>query len=119
MKKILIAEDEEVYLRALSLVLRKAGYEVDTATNGADAIDALKNKQYDLFFTDLMMPKINGFEILSTMREQNITTPTIVLSNLSQATDEKKARDLGAIDFLLKSNVKIAEVLALAQRRLS
>lgn len=116
MKKILIAEDEEVYSRALALVLQRAGFEVDTALNGIDAVDLLKKNHYDLLFTDLMMPKMNGFEILKAMNDLHISVPTVVLSNLSQEADEKKARNLGAVDFIAKSNTKISEVLERAQK---
>lgn len=110
-KRILIAEDERAYSRALELKLQNAGFAAEVAQNGEEAIMMVKKGGYDLVLCDLVMPKANGFAVLEEMQKAKIHIPTIVLSNLSQIDDEKKARALGAVDFLMKSNIQIADVI--------
>lgn len=114
-KRILIAEDEKAYSRALVLKLTNSGYEAESAANGQEALDAIKNSHFDLLLCDLVMPKVNGFEVIEEIKKQGINLPVIVLSNLSQTDDEKKVRDLGVYDFLAKSSVTIAEVIVKVQ----
>lgn len=110
-KRILIAEDEKAYSRALSLKLQNAGFEIEVAENGEEALVALKKSHFDLVLCDLIMPKMNGFVVLEEIKKLGLEVPIIVLSNLSQADDEKKVRALGAVDFLAKSSIQIAEVI--------
>lgn len=110
-KRILIAEDEKAYSRALSLKLQNAGFEIEVAENGEEALAALKKSHFDLVLCDLIMPKMNGFVVLEEIKKLGLEVPIIVLSNLSQADDEKKVRALGAVDFLAKSSIQIAEVI--------
>ncbi len=109
-KHILIAEDEKPYLRALVLKMQNAGFKVTGAENGVETLAALKKERFDLLLLDLIMPKVNGFMVLEEIKKLGLKLPVIVLSNLSQADDEKKVRDLGAVDFLGKSNTPIAEL---------
>ena len=111
LKKILIAEDEKSYVESLVLKLKHSGYEADGVGDGEEVLKAVKDKKYDLIFLDLLMPKMNGFEVLEILKREKITTPVIVISNLAQVTEEKRCRDLGAIDFLNKSNTSLAEVV--------
>ena len=114
-KTILIAEDEKPYLRALTLKLEHAGFKVKQVEDGEQAINILLKEKIDLVLLDLIMPKIDGFGVLAAMKEEKNTTPVIVLSNLGQVDDEKKVRDLGASDFLNKSNIQIIEVISKVQ----
>lgn len=114
-KKVLIAEDEKAYSRALVLKLNNSGFEAVSAANGEEALEALKSGEFDLLLCDLVMPKVNGFEVIESIKKQGLKLPVIVLSNLSQADDEKKARAMGASDFLAKSNITLAEVIAKVQ----
>lgn len=115
-KKILIAEDEKAYSRALALKLQNSGFEAEIVVNGEEAVATLSKKHFDLLLCDIIMPKMNGFQVLEEIKKQNIKTPVIMLSNLSQADDEKKARALGASDFMSKSNSPIAEVISKIQQ---
>jgi CheY-like chemotaxis protein len=110
-KKILIAEDERAYSRALVLKLQNAGFEAESVTNGEEAIEAIKNSNFDLLLCDLVMPKMNGFQVLEEIKKQGLKIPVIGLSNLSQANDEEKMREAGAVDFLSKSNTPIIDVI--------
>lgn len=110
-KKILVLEDEKPLARALELKLIHEGFDVKTASNGENVIDFLKKEDFSLIVCDMLMPKFDGFQVLQTLRDNKIKIPVIVLTNLSQAEDEKRVRELGAVDFLIKSNTPIAEVV--------
>ena len=110
-KRILVAEDEKPMAKAMDLKLTKAGFEVDVAFNGEEALKLLEKGSYDLVITDLMMPRVDGFKILKEIKEKGITTPVIVTSNLSQEEDEKKAKELGARDYFIKSNTPIVQIV--------
>lgn len=90
-KRILIAEDEKPMARALELKLTHEGFEAKAVFDGAAALEELEKSKYDLLLLDLMMPKMGGFEVLEQMKLKKIKIPVAVLSNLSQAEDEKKA----------------------------
>jgi len=111
LKKILIAEDEKAYSRALILKLQNAGFEVECVENGELALEAIKKGSFDLLLCDLVMPKMNGFQVLEEIKKQGLKISVIGLSNLSQANDEEKMRDAGAVDFLSKSNTPIIDVI--------
>lgn len=110
-KKILIAEDEKAYARALVLKLRNAGFEAESAADGEEALRAIKKGGFDLLLCDLVMPKVNGFQVLEEIKKQGLNIPVIGLSNLSQANDEEKMRKAGAVDFMSKSNTPIIDVI--------
>lgn len=109
--RILVIEDEKAYARALTLKLQNAGFEVVSAAQGEEGLAAIAAKPFDLILCDLIMPKLNGFGVLEALRDQHSVTPVIVLSNLTQEDDEKKARALGAVDFVAKSNISLAEMI--------
>jgi DNA-binding response OmpR family regulator len=109
-KKILIAEDEKPIAEALKLKLEHEGYTADIAEDGEEAFSKVKDG-YSLVILDLVMPKVDGFEFLKKCKEANIKTPIIVASNLSQDEDIKRAKELGAKDFYIKSNVSLAEIV--------
>jgi DNA-binding response OmpR family regulator len=110
-KKILIVDDERAIAHALELKLGIAGYETATASNGQSALDYLTKEKVDLILLDLIMPKMDGFSVLEALNQNNDKTPVIVLSNLSQEGDEKRAKDLGAKEFFVKSNITVTEVI--------
>jgi len=110
-QKILIAEDEKPMARALELKLARAGFDTVTVVNGQDALTQLEQDHFDLMLLDLVMPRMDGFSLLAEMKERNIAVPVIVLTNLSQEEDEKKARSLGVRDFFVKSNTPITSIV--------
>ena len=109
--KILIIEDERPLARALELKLTHVGFETKTAVNGEEGLAILQKESFDLILTDLVMPKVDGFAVLTALRERGNTTPVIVLTNLSQAEDESRARTLGAAGFLVKSDISVSEIV--------
>jgi len=110
-KKILIIEDEKPMARALELKLTHAGFEVKNVSNGEVGLELLEKETFDLILCDLIMPKMDGFKVLEALNERKIKTPIMILTNLSQSDDEKRARALGAKDFFIKSNMPIANII--------
>ena len=114
-KKVLIIEDEKPMAHALELKLQHEGFEAQSALNGEDGLNLLATNSFDLILCDLMMPKLDGFGVLSAMKDRNIVTPIIILSNLSQEEDEKKALAMGAREFFVKSNTPIMRIVEYAK----
>lgn len=110
-KKILVVEDEKALSKALQLKMSGEGFDVHLASNGKEALDLSKSEKFDLITLDLVMPIMDGFSFLEEFRKTNKETPVIILSNLSQVDDEKKAMELGANGFFVKSNMPISEVV--------
>lgn len=109
--KILVAEDERPIANALNLKLSHEGFETSVVFNGKEALDDLEVNHYDLLILDLMMPEISGFEVLQELKEKNIKIPVFISSNLSQAEDIAKAKALGAVDFIVKSDTPVSEII--------
>ena len=112
-KKVLIVEDDE-FLRSLTAKrLEKEGYEVSVAVDGESANGIATEKKPDLILLDLLLPGMDGFEVLKRARADDVTkkTPIIVFSNLGQREDIEKAKGLGANDFLIKANFTLDDVI--------
>jgi DNA-binding response OmpR family regulator len=92
--------------------LKHEGFETDLATNGAEAIEKLKIEEYSMVLLDLIMPVIDGFGVLEEIRSRKLKTPVIILSNLGQDEDRAKAKELGAVDYFVKSNTPIADIIS-------
>lgn len=120
-KKILLAEDDKFISIAYRDGLNRAGYEVVYASDGAEAVALAKSEKPDLILLDLIMPVKNGFEALEEIRKDKEfdQTPVIVLSNLGQETDIVKAKELGANDYLIKSNYSLADVAKVIENYLN
>lgn len=113
MKKVLIIEDDS-FLQGLEAgKLEREGFEIIAASNGTDALKKILEPHISVILLDLMLPDIDGFEILQKIR--NIETlkdiPVIVFSNLSEEEDVKKSKELGATDFMVKSNFTLEELV--------
>lgn len=109
-KHVLIVEDDKAIAQVLELKLLNANIAVDKASDGEAAIDMLKIKKYDLIMTDLIMPKLDGFGLLSKMHKIHADTPKVVMSNLDQQEDIEKAKGLGAIEFLPKFEMSLTGI---------
>lgn len=110
-KRILIAEDEKPMANALSLKLRSVGFETTLVYDGESALSAARESPYDLILLDLVMPKKDGFFVLAELKKLKIATPVIVSSNLSQEEDIRRAKELGARDYFIKSDTSLAQVV--------
>jgi DNA-binding response OmpR family regulator len=102
MPKILIVEDEESILLPLEDNLRLEGYEVSGAKDGLQGLSMAKEQNHDLIILDIMLPKMDGFEICKRLRQDKIATPILVLSAKSQEVDKVLGLELGADDYVTK-----------------
>lgn len=109
--KILLVEDEISLVKIMSQRLMNEGFLVTIATDGESAMKFLKKTKFDLLILDLILPKIDGFEVLKQMKDKKIQVSTIVVSNLSQQEIEKKAMNFGVKDFLVKSDITLDEIV--------
>jgi DNA-binding response OmpR family regulator len=109
--KILLVEDEAPLANVLMLELKNDGFSVEHVDNGKDAIAKIKKTDFDLALLDVVMPVMDGFETLEAMRKEGIDTPVIILSNISQEEEKNKAKKLGAIGYIVKSDTTLAEII--------
>lgn len=119
--KILLVEDNEQLNKALSTVLKRNNYVVDSVFDGEDALLYIKEYQYDAVILDIMLPKINGLEVLKRVRKEGNATPILMLTAKSTIEDKITGLDLGADDYLAKPfNVDelLARIRALFRRQL-
>jgi DNA-binding response OmpR family regulator len=108
---VLVVEDEHALSRALTFKLRKEHLKVTPALDGEEALNLLKKNRFDLVIVDLVIPKHDGFEVLKAIQKQDISTPIIVLSNLSQPNEERQVKEMGIQNFFVKSNVPIMDII--------
>ena len=99
--RILIVEDEPDLLRSLAQALREEGYAVDTANQGEDGLFKAENYDYDAIVLDVMLPKLDGWEILKRLRKTK-KTPVLMLTARDQSRDRVKGLDTGADDYMVK-----------------
>ena len=110
MSKILIIEDEEKIARFVELELSHEGYETDKATNGREGLEKIESGGYDLVILDIMLPELNGIEVLRRAR-RTTDVPVILLTARDSVTDKESGLDMGANDYITKP-FEIEELLA-------
>jgi chemosensory pili system protein ChpA (sensor histidine kinase/response regulator) len=101
---VLVADDSRTVRETVSRILGGAGYIVDTATDGFEAWEMLKDVEYDLLVTDLEMPRLGGFELLEKVRTGHATKlmPVLVISSRSAEVHRQRAAQMGANAFMAK-----------------
>ena len=99
--RILVVEDEADLLRSIAQALREEGYAVDTAANGEDGLFNAENSDYDAIVLDVMMPKMDGWEMLARLRKTK-KTPVLMLTARDQSRDRVHGLDTGADDYVVK-----------------
>ncbi len=109
--RLLFAEDEKDLNNILTRRLREEGYSVDSCLTGTDAVDCLRAADYDGVILDVMMPGMDGFAVLETMRREGLPYPVLFLTARDSVQDRVKGLDLGAEDYLVKP-FSIEELLA-------
>jgi len=112
-KKVLLVEDDEALATVYITRLEAEGFTIKRVPNGEDALSAALEFHPDLILLDVMMPKINGFDVLDILRNtpETANVKIIMLTALSQETDRQRAQSMGANDYLVKSQVVIADVV--------
>ena len=118
--KILLIEDDPFLLNMYSTKFEMEGFQIITADNGEDGLKDIFDKLPDIVLLDLLMPKMNGFEVLENIKKSNSEEikkiPIILLTNLNQEDDIKKGMDLGAVDYLIKAHFMPSEVVGKIER---
>lgn len=113
MQTILIVEDEPTLQKALSVALEREGYEIKSALEGELGLNLAKEVKPNLILLDLILPKMDGFEILEALKKDEATKeiPVIILTNLESSQDIEKALVLGAKTYLVKANYDLKDVI--------
>ena len=118
--RILVVEDAKDINRLIVKTLKKAGYSVDGCFNGEEAPDFLSGAEYDAILLDVMMPKLDGYELLRQMRAKGVDTPVLFLTARDAVADRVKGLDLGADDYLVKPfdfDELLARIRAMTRKR--
>ena len=113
LKKILLIEDDKFLRELMNKKLLTMGYDVVSASDGESGLVAIKESRPDVVLLDLILPGINGFEVLERAKKDPETAkvPVIILSNLGQSEDIEKGLKLGAKDFLVKAHFTPQEII--------
>ena len=119
--KILIVEDEELMITILQKKLVKEGYNISVAKDGVEGIEKMRQIKPDLILLDIVMPRMGGLEVMQEMRKdkelENI--PVIIISNSGQPVELDKAKELGAKDWLIKTEFDPQEVLKKIKKQIN
>ncbi|MBU0732032.1 response regulator [Patescibacteria group bacterium] len=111
--KLMVVDDDRFITKVYSIKLAHEGYDVILAYNGEEALEKAKKDKPGLILLDLIMPRMDGFETLERLKKnpklKNV--PVLILSNLGQDTDIDRAMELGAEDYLVKSNISLKYIL--------
>lgn len=119
--RILLAEDDRFLRKAAEAALRRRGFDVVVAVDGEEALTKAVQDRPALILLDVIMPKVQGFEVLRRLKANPATEgiPVIVLSNLGQDADVQAAMDGGAVAYVVKSNVSLEELASKVSDTLS
>jgi len=118
--RVLVVEDEIKVASFLKRGLEAENYAVDVATDGEDGLHLATSNEYDMILLDILLPKLNGFEVLAKLRDRHIATPVIMLTARGALGDRVQGLDLGADDYLVKPfafEELLARLRALLRRR--
>lgn len=117
-KSILIIDDEAPLREALSEEFKENGYTVFTAANGQDGVAAAIKNKPDIILVDLIMPVMDGFQTLEAMNKEGIKTPVMVVSNLGESEETKRAKKMGAVGYIIKSNTTLSQIVEKVDKQL-
>ncbi|MDR1917656.1 MAG: response regulator transcription factor [Christensenellaceae bacterium] len=118
--RVLIADDEKTLVKMMCALLRQNKIDCDAVYTGLDAFEYAKFNEYDLIILDIMMPELNGYEVVKKLREDKNNTPVLMLSAKGETEDKVTGLNLGADDYLTKpfaANELLARVAAVTRRR--
>lgn len=120
-KKILIVEDEEAMLEALANKFEKKGYSVLRAKDGEEGYKTAMDEKPDLLILDIIMPKVNGMDLMQKIREDNnwgSDVPIVMLTNINDPENVSKAANLRVYDFLVKTDWRLDDVVSLIEGKI-
>lgn len=112
-KKILLIEDDVFMVDLLTKELQQVGFDIVVAHTGTEGVQEFKKVKPDLVLLDLFLPDLNGFEVLRQIRQDEVgyTTRVVILSNASEEQNIKEAQRLGVVDYLIKANYSLPEIV--------
>ncbi len=117
--RVLLVEDDNTYADSIELMLKSEGMVIDTTDLGEDGLEIGKLYDYDIILLDLMLPDIDGYEVLRRLRDARVDTPVLILSGLTETEDKVKGLGFGADDYLTKpfhTEELLARLRALTRR---
>jgi CheY-like chemotaxis protein len=119
--KIVVADDDRMLRKAIETTLRRHGHVVSTAPDGEEALRLIRLEQPDIIVLDLIMPKVQGFDVLRILKQDAVTSsiPVIVLSSLAQDRDKQEALSLGAVAHFNKSTFSLGELMTQVETALT
>ena len=111
-KKVLIVEDDSVLGSMYKIKFETNGFTVMVATNGSDGLEKAKKDDFDIILLDIIMPQLDGFSVLAELKKDAKTkeVPVIMLTNLGTEEDKKKGKEMGAVDYIVKSSLTPTQV---------
>ena len=113
MKSILLVEDDPFLIDVYTTKFKEVGFRVEVASDGEDALRRLHEEKFDLLVLDIVLPQIDGWEILEKIKNKNLKDlKIVVLSNLGQKGEVEKGLKLGATKYLIKAHYTPSEVIA-------
>ena len=110
-KRVLIVEDERPLAHALDLKLKHEGFETTVANNGKEGLDLIESGDFDIVLLDMMMPVMDGFQVLRELQQSPKKPVVFVLSNLSQREDESRVLEAGARKYFIKSDTPLSVIV--------
>ncbi|MCI0438172.1 MAG: response regulator [Chloroflexi bacterium] len=119
---VLVVDDEELMIQLLQQILEDGGYQVVTASNGRQAIELLKSRRFDVVISDIMMPQVNGVEVLQQAIKQDPDCPVIMITGYPSVETAVKLINLGAADYIVKPfnvdliKLTVAKTVAMCER---
>ena len=117
--RVLLIEDDKYLVKIYSNKLTISGFEVDLAINADEGLRKVMAKRPDIILLDLILPGKDGFEFLADLKKIQENTPRIpvvILSNLGQEVDRERTKQLGAADYMIKSNVSLEDIVSTVKR---
>lgn len=110
---MVIIEDDEFILKALEIKLKEKDVDILVALDGRSGLKMVRDEKPDLVLLDLILPKMHGFEVLEILKNDKAVKdiPVIILTNLGQEEEEKKGRELGALDYFIKANTSLEKIV--------
>lgn len=119
-KVVFVVEDDLFLAKTYQITFQKEGCEVWVANDGKEAISLLEKDPPNVVVLDLMLPSVSGFDVLSAIKksEKWKDVPVIILSNLGQAEDVERGKSMGAKEYIVKANAKVADVVATVKKYL-
>ncbi|PIR69621.1 MAG: response regulator [Candidatus Niyogibacteria bacterium CG10_big_fil_rev_8_21_14_0_10_46_36] len=121
MKLVLVVEDDKFMRNLLVNKLQKEGFQTEGVSSGEEALEFTKTKAPSLLLLDLILPNIDGFEVVQQLKQDPrlVNIPVLILSNLGEKKDIEKAQELGVSGFLIKANFTPSEIVKKVQELLS